>query len=827
MDFKNILIGDFHLHSRFSRACSKNITIPELVKWARVKGIGLLGTSDFTHPIWLEEIKKYLKPGDKGFYYYEDDEGKFPFIISGEISLMYTQERGRRIHVVVLVPSLEVADEINKYFDTKGRRDYDGRPIFKIPGDEFVKDLRNISKDIEIIPAHCLVKGSLIHTLEGVKNIESVKIGDSVLTHKGRYNKVSNVLNRPFKGEVIKIIPSCLRKGTFFTPEHPIYSIKSHKDCKNSFHTICKPTCAYLKKGCKIKKFETYKKEWVQCKDLERGDIILYPRYNKIKDKNFLFLSEFVKGYVEGNFIKPRKEKIFVKNIPVNNKINVSEDFCRLMGYYLAEGYCTKDHISFTFNAKEKDYIEDVQKLLIEIFGPSLNIKIKKEKSKAITLQVYSKLLFDFFKTFYLEGEKRSYNKALPSWFLNLPHKKLKQLLIGWWRGDTGNTTSLILFNQFKEICLKLGILPSISVISAEEINKRRLKRPNFIGDRRIVARKDLFVFDNLLFFEENLDLLGLDEFKKFKTKLSRRRAWVDKDYFFIPIFKIEKKEYFGNVYNLEVEGDNSYVTENLIAHNCWTPWFGIFGSKSGFDSLKECFKDEIKHIHAIETGISSDPPMNWRIKELEHISIVSFSDAHSFWPWRLGREATLFKKTDSYFEIIKQIRKNSFVGTIETDPGYGIYHYDGHRDCGFSCSPKETKELGGICPKCKRPLTIGVENRVEELAEYDEGFKHKKSKPFFKLLPLHEIISLYLGVGINAKKTWTVYNDLIDKFEVEFNILLEVSEKEFLEKEIDKKLIKLILRNRDGKIKVKPGYDGVYGKPILDEGFEKQGKLV
>ena len=508
INFENSLIADLHLHSRFSRACSKNITIPELVKWARVKGIGVLGTSDFTHPIWFEEIKKYLKSNDKGFYYYEDEKGKFPFIISGEISLMYTQERGRRIHLVLLIPSIEVAEKINFYFDTKGRRDYDGRPIFKIPGDEFVKDMMNISKAIEIIPAHCLVKGSLIHTLEGMKEIEKVKIGDFVLTHKGRHKKVKNVLHRFFKGEVINVVPSCLRKGTFFTPEHPIYGIKSYKDCKNSSHTICKPTCAYLKRGCNIRRFEKYKKEWFQCKDLEKGDVILYPRDNLIRDKGFFLLSEFVKGYVEGNFIKPRKEKSFVKNVSINNKINVSKGFCRLIGYYLAEGYCTKDHVSFTFNEKEKDYIEDVQNLLREVFGSSLNIKIKKEKSKAITIQVYSKILFEFFQGFYVGDVRRSYNKILPVWFLDLPHEKLKQLFLGWWRGDTGNTNSINLFNQFKKICLKLGILPSVSVVSAESINKRRLQKPNFIGDRKIIVRKDLFVFDNLLFFEENLDLL-------------------------------------------------------------------------------------------------------------------------------------------------------------------------------------------------------------------------------------------------------------------------------------------------------------------------------
>jgi len=389
---ENWMIGDLHIHSKYSRATSSALSFENLVKWAKIKGLNLLGTGDFTHPIWFEEIKK-LKDNGKGFYFYDD----FPFIITGEISLIYTQERGRRIHLVLLVPSIEIAEKINSYFDTKGRRDYDGRPIFKISGDVFVKDMMNISKDIEIIPAHI------------------------------------------------------------------------------------------------------------------------------------------------------------------------------------------------------------------------------------------------------------------------------------------------------------------------------------------------------------------------------------------------------------------------------WTPWFGVFGSMSGFDTLKECFKEELDNVHAIETGISSDPEMNWKIKELNDKAIVSFSDAHSFWPFRLGREATVFKKTDSYAELIRQIRENDFIATVETDPAYGKYHFDGHRICDFSSSPAKTKELKGICPVCKKSLIIGVDYRVDELAS-QEVDDYPNRKPFYTLLPLHELISLVKGIGMQSKGVWGVYNSLIDSFGNEFNILLNVSKEDLIHAEIDEKLIELILRNREGKIKVKPGYDGVYG---------------
>jgi len=446
LNLTNIIIADLHIHSKFSRACSKELNIPNLVKWARIKGVNLLGTGDFTHQEWLQELKQHLKE-EQGIHYYQDEKGKFPFILTHEISLIYThKEKGKRIHLLYLAPDFETVDKINQYLDTKGRRDYDGRPIFKISCRDFAKKMQEINPDIEIIPAHI------------------------------------------------------------------------------------------------------------------------------------------------------------------------------------------------------------------------------------------------------------------------------------------------------------------------------------------------------------------------------------------------------------------------------WTPWFGIFGSKGGFNSLQEAFQDQTKNIHAIETGISSDPNMNLKIKELRenNISIISFSDLHSFWPWRLGREATIFKKPEenqqlTYKTILNQIRNNTFLATIETDPAYGKYHFDGHEKCKFSSSPEQTKQLNNICPECNKPLIIGVENRVEELSDNSkpkitESLDSANSessdlaalsesssdsepsleseilsnKPYFTILPLHEIISLAVGKGMNTKTCWTIYNQLIDKFKTEFNILLNIN-KEELNKTLDnEKLVKLILDNRQGQIKVKPGYDGVYGEAVLDEKEEE-----
>jgi len=297
--------------------------------------------------------------------------------------------------------------------------------------------------------------------------------------------------------------------------------------------------------------------------------------------------------------------------------------------------------------------------------------------------------------------------------------------------------------------------------------------------------------------------------------------AYLDKkgrrDYDGRPIFKISCEQFAKDMYDISNE------IEVIPAH-LFTPFFGVFGSESGFNSLKEAFGLQADKIHAIETGISSSPEMNWKISELNNRSIVSFSDSHSFWPWRLGREATIFAKADSYMDIINAIRENKILGTIETDPAYGKYHYDGHRDCNFSCSPEESKKLNNLCPVCKKPLIIGVENRVNEIGNQKPEINPHRKK-FYKILPLHELISIIIGSSVSSKKTWEVYNKLIDKFGNEFNILLNVSFED-LEKIVEKKLAELIILNREGKLELKPGYDGLYGEIILNEEFLGKKKI-
>ncbi len=264
-----------------------------------------------------------------------------------------------------------------------------------------------------------------------------------------------------------------------------------------------------------------------------------------------------------------------------------------------------------------------------------------------------------------------------------------------------------------------------------------------------------------------------------------------------------------------------------IIPAHVWTPHFAIFGSLSGFDSVEECFGEKAKHIHALETGMSSDPEMNWRVSHLDRYNLVSFSDSHSFWPYRLGREATIFELEKlTYQNIIAAIRdnglengfgKNRIIQTIETDPAYGKYHFDGHRSCNIVSSPEETSKHKGVCPVCRKQLTLGVAYRVEQLADRPLGFVKKNAIPFKSLIPLQEIIAGVYQTSVGSKTTQENYDKLIQLGGSENSILLNVS-KEVLIRSVHSKLAEAIIKSRNRQIEIKPGYDGVYGKPLFDK---------
>ncbi len=272
------------------------------------------------------------------------------------------------------------------------------------------------------------------------------------------------------------------------------------------------------------------------------------------------------------------------------------------------------------------------------------------------------------------------------------------------------------------------------------------------------------------------------------------------------PILGLDAKELLKTMLN---------ISEDILvvpAH-AWTPWFSIFGAKSGFDSIEECFEDLSKYIYAIETGLSSDPAMNWRLSALDKINLISNSDAHS--PSKLGREANIFDTDFSYAGIIEAIkggRQKGLVSTIEFFPEEGKYHFDGHRNCGIRFSPRETIEHNYICPKCGRRLTVGVMHRIEKLADRKEGAKPEGKPGFISLIPLEEIIAAAFQKGPSSKAVQEKYLELIEKGGNELRVLLKTPLDE-LKTFCDSRTLEGIRRVREKEVKVLPGYDGEYGK--------------
>ena len=271
------------------------------------------------------------------------------------------------------------------------------------------------------------------------------------------------------------------------------------------------------------------------------------------------------------------------------------------------------------------------------------------------------------------------------------------------------------------------------------------------------------------------------------------------------PILGLDSEKLADIVYNV-----SNYCV--IIPAHAWTPWFSIFGSNSGFDSIEECFGKYTKYIFAIETGLSSDPAMNWRLSKLDNISLISGSDAHS--PQKLGREVCVFDTEMNYksmFGAIRRRDKSKFLLTVEFFPEEGKYHFDGHRNCKVRWSPSETLKHNGHCQVCLKLVTVGVMNRVDKLADREDGFRPENSIPFRNLIPLAEIIAEAKGVGVGTKGVEAEYMKVVHRFGSEFKVLLDAPENE-LRESLDPRVAEGVICVGQGKVSIAPGFDGEYG---------------
>lgn len=266
-----------------------------------------------------------------------------------------------------------------------------------------------------------------------------------------------------------------------------------------------------------------------------------------------------------------------------------------------------------------------------------------------------------------------------------------------------------------------------------------------------------------------------------------------------------------------------------IVPAHVWTPWFGMYGSNSGFNSMADCFGELAEQIVAVETGLSSDPPMNWRLSELDRKTIISFSDAHS--PKNIGREATIFELTKPTYENLAQALHipfpttqdpNRIATTVEFFPEEGMYHWDGHRAHDVRLAPAETKRRKGICPKCGAKVTVGVLHRVDDLADRPDSYRDPKRPPYKSLVPLMETIGEALDVGKLTKTVEKVYDQLVNSIGPEFKILLDADLKD-IAAVTDPRVVEAIKRVREGKLEITPGYDGVYGTVKIFSAADRQ----
>ncbi len=284
------------------------------------------------------------------------------------------------------------------------------------------------------------------------------------------------------------------------------------------------------------------------------------------------------------------------------------------------------------------------------------------------------------------------------------------------------------------------------------------------------------------------------------------------------PILGLDSKDL------LEITLESHPMSLFVPAH-IWTPWFSALGSKGGFDSMEEAFGDLKDHIYAVETGLSSDPLMNWRLKQLDNYVLVSNSDAHS--APKLGREANLFDTEFSYrgiHDALKDKNNRGLVSTVEFFPEEGKYHYDGHRDCKTRLHPTETIKNKGLCPVCGKPVTVGVMARVEELADRPEGEKAPRFRPYKSVIPLPEIIAEAKGAGVNTKGVQESYQQMLDSVGSEFYILMDAPIEEIRRKS-GEVMAESITRMRAGEVSIAAGYDGEFG--VIKIYSEKERKAI
>ena len=844
------IIADFQIHSRYAMATSKDITIENLERYARMKGIDLLGTGDFTHPVWLKELKEKFTEDGSGIL---KTKSGYNFILQAEVSNIYNQDgKLRKVHNLILAKNFETAEQINDLLSRKGDLKSDGRPVFgNYTCVELVEDLVGIDKDIEIIPAHALtpwfgVFGSKsgFDSIEEcfkdqARHIHAIETGMSadpaMIWRVDNWSKYTLVSNSD---------AHCVHPNTFITLRDgyvlPISEIENeniitHVDfkdmsCENGIRVQYSkvPSPEILKEieyaGGVIKvsgkhRFYVLNNDIIYEKfasEINKGDVLIRiakipHNYNGSLQMKRPSFDSFFSLSIDGlNFIKlKRKEfgltqedlaeliKIFPNHywkierglVKINEKflrkiaalLNFSyEEFIKtnaidvypkitppdkssvnlfeLLGYFLGDGCFTIINRGkcLILTDKNQQVLEYYKNIIKSLFNCNSRLfKYKKQNSYGLIVPSYVARFFALnFPEIVLKGSKRRVTRKI----YTAPLEEIAGFLRGFFDAEGSVEHHGVKATSANMLLLYQidSLLKKFGILSSIYLNQLEKIKKKY-RHNIVLYGENLRRFKENIHFNHPIKQLKLEKYVK-NLQIKRKSKIKRIGDFILSEVKSVKdlKSDVGYLYDIAVPGYENYIANQVVVHN-------------------------------------------------------------SFWPWRLGREATVFDfRETSYDNIIKAIRTGEGLKeTIEVNPAYGKYHWDGHKACNVCLSPKEAVKYKNICPVCRKGLTIGVEHRIEEMANKPEGHRPHNAKPFVSLIPLSEIIAAVVGSQPFSKGVWEIYNKLMTTGS-EFNILRETPIGKIKEIAGDKiaQAVKIV---REGEVKMRPGFDGVYGEPVFN----------
>ena len=768
------VISDLHIHSKYSRATSEKMNIEEITRFARVKGLNLVGTGDFTHPKWLKELSEDLveAPNTSLYKPAKDPESPVHYMVTSEVSTIFNfGGEIKKVHHVILTPSLETAVQVNERLARFGNLTVDGRPTLDMTAPQLVEEVMEVSKENVVIPSHAWTPWfSIFGAFSGFDRVEDcyqdmTKHIPALETGLSCYDEETEVLsNNGWKRfPEIKFsdkICTLNLKTDRMEFENPIrlfkygYKGKMYRLKTKRVDLLVTPNHKLLFSPCDFRKPSSF-----SLKEAE----FLFNKSKRLK-KDGIWIGREVEYFIlptvkvrHGNQYYSGFRNIKERKLPI-------KAWLKFFGLWVAEGWTSegkKGDYNVCLTSKNSDLLSEMKSIL-ESFGYTVH-----KLGNVIRIRNYQ--LFCYLRQF-----GKSYEKFIPSNMKSVSKDLLEIILEYYLKGNghkygregkglSATTSSVRLRDDLQEIALKIGI-------SAYYKQGRKRGSPITSSHPRFRGYKHKHDSWQIYFLRQNRPIISPSMMKRY----NHIESWIDFD---------------GFVFCVEVPNHVIYIRRNGIPL-----WCG-----------------------------NSDPPMNWRLSALDKFALVSNSDSHSSWPWRIGREANVFELSRlTYREVTDAIREKDskrFKFTIETDPAYGKYHWTGHRNCNVSLSPQEAVKLGNRCPVCRRRLTKGVEQRVEELADRPVGFKPEGAIGYMHLLPLSEIIAAVLQVTYpGAPKVWSTYNALVQRFNDEYTVLIDAPI-EGISKIVDPMIAEAIVRVREEKVRVTPGYDGVYGQLVIFEG--------